>query len=286
MRLRWLGAAALAVSLAGGLQAWGQPPPRPGGSDGGQRPQVRRDLLDRIINEVGLSDEQLTQVKALDVKRQERLRVAGDDADQRREALTWFQGEVRKLLTPEQWPKFDALLPRRHDGRSDFAGPLAGRLGLSAPQVEKIKALAPALKEKLDAAAGDSVKRREAWDWYQTQVRAILTDEQRARYDEQIRNLRERVDVQGLLRVDWAMRGLELTPEQIRRVEELRVRRDRRMKEAFDAFQEALKGVLTAEQMETLERRLKQTPRLRPPGPQRPGPPGPGRPRGPERETP
>jgi len=252
-----LGLALLAaeVALSGG--------PGPGGQPG---QGVRRSMLDRLTNQLGLNEDQVAKVKDLDAQRRERVRAAGDNREKRREAMTWYQNEVRKLLTEEQAKKYDAMRAGRPQ-RGDFVSEWKERLGLTDAQAEKFRALGPLFRQKTEEAGRDRAKRREAWQWLQDEIRGLLTEHQRAKYDAAVKALRERVSIQGLARTDWALRNLNLTEAQRKRIGDLRRARDRKVKAAYDAYKASLKGVLTAEQIKKFEGNLKRTPRpIRRPG--------------------
>jgi hypothetical protein len=255
----------VALSLAAGLGlVYGamasDEPPRPATREAGPgRPRGRLELIDRMINELALSDAQTQGVRDLWAQRTERIRSAGPDQAKRLEAAQWFIAEARKVLTEVQTRKFDAMQ----------LGQLRQRLDLSDEQVEKILALGPQFRQRLDDAAGDATKRREAWTWYEQQVRALLTDEQTKRYDELAGMGRDRVSLVGLVRIDQEVWNLGLSEEQRAKIRDLQAARDKQVKAAFTTFEESLKGVLRADQMERLEQRLKQPPaggEMRPPG--------------------
>ena len=252
MRRAAIGVAVLAVGLAGAGMAVAQEAP-------GAAERPRPALIDRLINELALTQDQVAKVKDLEAQRRERLQAAGRDAAKRREVTTWFQTEVRKLLTDEQAKKYDSLTIFRPEGqRGEFVSQWRERLGLTADQVEKISALGPVFRQKLQEAGEDREKRREVWQWYQNEIRSLLTEEQRKKYDAAVTALRERVALQGLAQTDWALRGLELNEEQRKKVGDLQKARDEKVKAAYDAYKQGLKGVLTPEQMKKFEENLRR----------------------------
>lgn len=253
MRRTVIGAMALGIALLAAEVALSGGP-GPGGRPG---QGVRRSMLDRLTNQLGLNEDQVAKVKDLDAQRRERVRAAGDNREKRREAMTWYQNEVRKLLTEEQAKKYDAMRAGRAQ-RGDFASQWKERLGLTDAQVEKIRALNPLFRQKTEEAGRDRAKRREAWQWLQNEIRGLLTEEQRAKYDAAVKALRERVSMQGLARTDWALRSLNLTEAQRQKITPLRQARDTKIKAAFDAYTESLKGVLTPEQLAQFERNLRR----------------------------
>ena len=248
---------ALVLGVVASLPAQQAGPGRP------DRP--RRSLLDRLTNELALTDDQIAKIKDLEAQRRERMRAAGDDREQRREVMAWFRNEVRKVLTEEQAKKFDNLFRRRRRGGRDFIARWKEQLGLTEDQVNKIRALAPLLRQRLQEAGRDPAKRREVWQWYQNEIRGILTEEQRAKYDAAVSRLRKRLATVGLIRIDWALRGLDLTEEQRSKLARLRSEREKKVRAAYEAFRNSLKDVLTAEQLKKFEENLKRM--RRPPKP-------------------
>ena len=275
----------LVVLLAGAwaaLAADGPTPPAATESAG--RPRARRDIAERIINELGLNTTQVNQVRDLDTQRREWVRQAGQDQAKRRQAVLRFQTEVRKVLTEDQAKKFDAMM--RGSVTEGLVDRLKKDLALTADQEQKIQALAPQFQRKTEEAGRDVTRHHEAWVWYEQAIRALLTPEQQKKFDLIANLTRTRVEMMGgIVWQDWALRGMALTPDQTRQIDELRAARDRKVEEAVKAFQTGLKGALTPEQMERFEQRMKQGPEAKPmspprggrePGPRRSGKPGTG----------
>ncbi len=92
------------------------------GGGGGQRggmmsPEAQQAQLDAMTKAVGLTDDQVTKVKAINadaMKKMADLRAAGGDpADMRpkmMEIRTAQQTQIKALLTADQKPKYDAFL--------------------------------------------------------------------------------------------------------------------------------------------------------------------------------
>jgi Spy/CpxP family protein refolding chaperone len=90
----------LAATLASSLALAQQPPTRPSGTSGGppQGPPPRIDFA----KELNLAPERARQLEAILVNEQEQHRAARERA----------RAEIAKLLTAEEFVKFESLLPR------------------------------------------------------------------------------------------------------------------------------------------------------------------------------
>jgi Spy/CpxP family protein refolding chaperone len=126
--------AVFAVGVAtGAMVGWRfAPPPRgldspgfggPGGRGPGRAPSPSR-LIDRLDRELGLSDEQVATIKQIFEARREPLQRTQREMRERMEReQRELQGEIRKVLTPEQQPKFDRWLEQdRGRGRGRRGG--------------------------------------------------------------------------------------------------------------------------------------------------------------------
>ena len=101
----------------------GPPFGRTFGEDG--RPQRQERLIDRLAQELELSNEQRTKVDAILSERRSRLQQLNRDVIARAEGERRdMQAEIRKVLTPEQQERFDRWLAE--NPRAPFG---AGRRG-------------------------------------------------------------------------------------------------------------------------------------------------------------
>jgi len=141
--------------------------------------------------------------------------------------------------------------PRR---RRDFASQWKERLSLTDQQVEQIRKLSAGLRDKV-RAAGDADARRAVRAQYQKDLRALLTPEQQVKYDAAIKSQQERAE---MLRMDGALRGLELTKAQNDRIAALRKARDEKIKAAYAAYKASLTPLLTETQRVKFEENLKR----------------------------
>jgi Spy/CpxP family protein refolding chaperone len=128
--------AVFCVGLAVGLVLGRRMPPpfdrpglfmaRPGGPGGrGVRAGM---LIDRLNRELQLSDDQRARVQSIFDARRPRLEaIQRDMAARAREEQRELQGEIRKVLTPEQQGRFDRWLEQQPRGRR-------GRIGEPQPQ--------------------------------------------------------------------------------------------------------------------------------------------------------
>ena len=92
------------------------------GGGGGQRggmmsPEAQQAQLDAMTKAVGLTDDQVTKVKAINadtMKKMADLRASGGDPQEMRpkmmEIRTAQQTQIKALLTADQKPKYDAFL--------------------------------------------------------------------------------------------------------------------------------------------------------------------------------
>ena len=137
---------------------------------------------------------------------------------------------------------------------------IVNELGLTTEQTDKINALRPQLQQKIQDAARDQTKRQEAMDWYQGEVRNLLTDEQKTKFDALVKGVRARLEEAGRLlaatRVDSAINGLKLDDATKAKLDQLKKERDQRIEAAANAYKDALMPLLTPEQQETLKKAL------------------------------
>jgi Spy/CpxP family protein refolding chaperone len=93
--------------------------PGPGGRGPGGRPPSAARLIDRLDRELGLTAAQRASIEQIFESRREPLERAQREMRERMEReQREFQNEIRKVLTPEQQPKFDRWLEQdRSRGR-------------------------------------------------------------------------------------------------------------------------------------------------------------------------
>ena len=101
-----------------------------GGGGRGMTPEAQQAQLDAMTKAVGLTDDQVAKVKAINadsMKQQMALRSSGGDpADMRPKMMairTDQQTKIKALLTDEQKPKYDAYLASMPQGRGGGAPP-------------------------------------------------------------------------------------------------------------------------------------------------------------------
>jgi protein CpxP len=94
-----------------------------GGGMGGMNPQAQQARMDSMTKAVGLTDDQVTKIKAIQadtMKQQMALRDAGGDpADMRPKMMAVREGEqtkIKALLTDDQKPKYDAWVASQPRG--------------------------------------------------------------------------------------------------------------------------------------------------------------------------
>jgi protein CpxP len=100
-----------------------------GGQRGGMSPEAQQAQLDAMKTAVGLTDDQVTKIKAINadaMKQQMALRDSGGDpADVRPKMMairTDQQTKIKALLTDDQKPKYDAFLASQPRGGGRPAG--------------------------------------------------------------------------------------------------------------------------------------------------------------------
>jgi len=113
-----------------------------GGPNGGDKAPPAA----RMENELGLTDEQVKQMRA--------IRDAGGT-----------RAEMQAVLTPEQQAKAAELRKKRKDERANRMKRMKEELGLSDEQVTKIQAI------RIEGGSRE-------------EVRAVLTQEQQAKFDQ------------------------------------------------------------------------------------------------------
>jgi periplasmic protein CpxP/Spy len=100
-----------------------------GGGGRGMTPEAQQAQLDAMTKAVGLTADQVTQVKAINadtMKQMMDIRGSGEDMSTARPkmmaARTAAQAKIKALLTDEQKPKYDAYLASMPQGRGGGGG--------------------------------------------------------------------------------------------------------------------------------------------------------------------
>jgi Spy/CpxP family protein refolding chaperone len=122
--------AVFAVGVAtGAMVGWRLAPPPPGvegrglGDPGGRgpgpgRPPSPARLIDRLDRELELSEDQRTRIQHIFEARREPLQRTQREMRERMDReQRELQAEIRRVLTPEQQPKFDRWLEEDRDRR-------------------------------------------------------------------------------------------------------------------------------------------------------------------------
>ena len=116
--------AILAPRLAPRLPGFDRPPVA---GPGGRRPPSPQRLIDRLDRELQLTDEQRERIQSIFESRREPLeRVQREMRNRMEQEQRELQAEIRKVLTPEQQPKFDKWL---EEDRARGRGRRGGRFG-------------------------------------------------------------------------------------------------------------------------------------------------------------
>lgn len=153
--------------------------------------------LGRMADELGLSEAQREQVRAVMSRARDEHRAARElPPEQRRAAMQQarerVRGQLDQILTPAQRARAEALRTQHGAERAERrVQHMTERLGLTPAQQGRVRAIlerARAERERIMAgnAAGDA--RRQALEGLRTrtrtQIRAVLTPEQQARMPE------------------------------------------------------------------------------------------------------
>lgn len=122
-----------------------KPEGRPGGP-GGQRGEMAKERLNKLTEELKLTDEQKPKVEALMKEQQEKMRGAREananaTPEERREKAKAAREEMTKkmkvILTPEQFAKWEKLAPTRGPGGQGRPGGPGGPDGAKKPADKK-----------------------------------------------------------------------------------------------------------------------------------------------------
>jgi serine/threonine protein kinase len=171
--------------------------PRSGGRPGPPRGDLELRLLAQksVQEELKLSEEQVRQVKRAEEKRRDAFhKLRGLSPDEWRAKAEEFWGDPEKvladLLRPEQVRRLRQVALQQR-GSEAFADPEVARVLLLSPeQKDKIRALQEETHRSLRAAFRPGPrpdgwkKAEEVWKSEREQAMQVLTDEQRARWQE------------------------------------------------------------------------------------------------------
>ena len=129
----------------------------------GTRPRNRQrgSMVDRLKDELGLTEAQVTKAKELETAYRTKAREAGRDREKRRAAYDEYMTAFKAELTPEQVKKYDAYRTQMQQRfRRGMAGSAAQRmdralrrLTLNEAARQKIEALRKERDAKIEAAA-------------------------------------------------------------------------------------------------------------------------------------
>ncbi|PIY11343.1 MAG: hypothetical protein COZ18_04110 [Flexibacter sp. CG_4_10_14_3_um_filter_32_15] len=144
--------------------------------------------LEKMKTELGLSDAQVEQIKALHEKKREQ------DKAERKANREKFKAEVDKILTPEQRKKAEALQAERKDPNNRAEKRVEKwktELSLSDAQATKVKTALVTKMTKMQAlreAAGDEkvdkTERKAIKTAFETELKSILSAEQFTKYEQ------------------------------------------------------------------------------------------------------
>lgn len=144
--------------------------------------------LERMKTELGLSDAQVEQIKALHEKKKETNKA------ERKAKREEFKAEMDKILTPEQRKKAEALHAERKDPNKRAEKRIEqwkSELSLSDAQATKVKAALVTkmtkmhdLKEKAGDEKADKTERKAIKTAFETELKSILSSEQFTKYEQ------------------------------------------------------------------------------------------------------
>lgn len=158
--------------------------------------------LEKMKTELGLSDSQVEQIKALHEKKKEESKSLRKEAKEGNEASRAklkanreaFKAEMDKILTPEQRKKAEALHAEHKDPAKRAEKrieKLKSELSLTDAQATKVKAALVTKMTKMQAlkeAAGEEkvnkTERKAIKTAFETELKSILSTEQFAKYEQ------------------------------------------------------------------------------------------------------
>jgi len=158
--------------------------------------------LEKMKTELGLSDSQVEQIKALHQKKKEEskgLRKEAKEGNEESKAKlkanrAEMKAEMDKILTPEQRKKAEALHAEHKDPTNRAEKrieKMKTELSLSDAQATKVKAALvtkmtkmQALKEKAGDDKVDKTERKTIKTAFETELKSILSSEQFTKYEQ------------------------------------------------------------------------------------------------------
>ncbi|AFM04912.1 hypothetical protein Fleli_2547 [Bernardetia litoralis DSM 6794] len=170
-----------------------------GGKHGKHHNQEEK--LEKMKTELGLSDTQVEQIKALHEKQKEEskdLRKEAREGNEESRAKmkanrAEFKAEMEKILTPEQRQKAEALRAEHKDPNNRAekrVEKMKTELSLNDAQATKVKAALvtemtkmQALKEAAGEEKVDKSERKALKTAFETELKSILSDEQFTKYE-------------------------------------------------------------------------------------------------------
>jgi len=156
-------------------------------------PQTNRRLriMMAAVKKLELTDEQSQHVKKIHKQMRADLQQANTH-EAKEKVIAAAVEKIKKLLTEDQLEQLDKITAKlSHRGRRD---PLAG-LDLTGEQKAKITAIRKQMHQKI-RSAGTADARRAIVKEMHGEVNAVLTDEQRARLRERLREHKRRRDAE------------------------------------------------------------------------------------------
>ncbi len=160
-----------------------------------------KERLEKMKTELGLSDSQVEQIKAIHQKNKEeskKLRKEAKEGNEESRAKlkanrAETKAEVAQILTPEQRKKAEALKTERKDPKNraeKHAEKMKSELSLSDAQTTKVKAALVTkmtkmhdLREKAGDEKIDKTERKALKTAFETELKSILSEEQFIKYE-------------------------------------------------------------------------------------------------------
>ena len=93
-------------------------PERPGGGPGGPRGEQRGDMLKKVAEELGLSDEQKTKLQEVFKSQREAMKDLSpeDRREKMKESRDAMNAKLKEILTAEQYAKWEKIRAERGPG--------------------------------------------------------------------------------------------------------------------------------------------------------------------------
>ncbi|MCG3178416.1 MAG: hypothetical protein BIFFINMI_00743 [Phycisphaerae bacterium] len=148
-----------------------------------QRPGMRGGSFQELLGQLNLTDDQKSKIEELNKALREAMGKA-TTPEARRDLMQKHEADVKALLTDEQKTKLAELQKKAQDERGQaMIDRLKTGLSLTDEQVAKVTDLQNALRDAMSKADTPEA-RRDLFQKYQTDVKALLTDEQKTKYDQ------------------------------------------------------------------------------------------------------